>query len=169
MSPLKANSRAGRPGAATISNPITGRSGTGWKTTARSAAPSGSRRKHLNGMSNVHGGAFMAFADYWPVRDGRAGAAGTGRDGSRSVANFSTLRARANCRGHRRHHARRRLEIFMRGLLKSGERPLFTFSGTIKRVNRRTMRPQATLPNSSAPSSQRPASLRLFLPSSIAR
>ena len=28
--------------------------------------------------------------------------------------------------------------IFVRGLLKSGERPLFTFSGTIKRVKRRT-------------------------------
>ena len=27
--------------------------------------------------------------------------------------------------------------IFMRGLLKSGERPLFTFSGTIKRVKGR--------------------------------
>jgi len=27
--------------------------------------------------------------------------------------------------------------IFMRGLLKSSERPLFTFSGTIKRVKRR--------------------------------
>ena len=32
--------------------------------------------------------------------------------------------------------------IFLRGLLKSGERPLFTFSGTIKRVKRRT--PAAT-------------------------
>jgi hypothetical protein len=29
--------------------------------------------------------------------------------------------------------------IFLRGLLKSGERPLFTFSGTIKRVKRRTL------------------------------
>ena len=27
--------------------------------------------------------------------------------------------------------------IFLRGLLKSGERPLFTFSGTIKRLKRR--------------------------------
>jgi hypothetical protein len=29
--------------------------------------------------------------------------------------------------------------IFLRGLLKSAERPLFTFSGTIKRVKRRTL------------------------------
>jgi hypothetical protein len=28
--------------------------------------------------------------------------------------------------------------IFLRGLLKSAERPLFTFSGTIKRVKRRS-------------------------------
>ena len=27
--------------------------------------------------------------------------------------------------------------IFVRGILKTGERPLFTFSGTIKRVKRR--------------------------------
>jgi len=29
--------------------------------------------------------------------------------------------------------------IFMRGLLKSGQRSLFTFSGTIKRVKGRTL------------------------------
>jgi hypothetical protein len=29
--------------------------------------------------------------------------------------------------------------IFMRGLLKNGERTLFTFSGTLKRVKRRTL------------------------------
>jgi len=28
--------------------------------------------------------------------------------------------------------------IFLRGILKSGERPLFTFSGTIKRVKLRS-------------------------------
>jgi acyl-coenzyme A thioesterase PaaI-like protein len=29
--------------------------------------------------------------------------------------------------------------IFLRGLLRSGERPLFSFSGTIKRVKRRSL------------------------------
>jgi hypothetical protein len=29
--------------------------------------------------------------------------------------------------------------IFLRGLLKSGERPLFSFSGSIKRVKRRSL------------------------------
>jgi hypothetical protein len=36
--------------------------------------------------------------------------------------------------------------IFLRGLLKSGDRPLFTFSGTLKRVKWR-------LPAAAAPSS----------------
>ena len=60
----RANLRAGGPGAATISKPITGRSGTGWRTTAASAAPSGSRRSISTACGNVHGGCFMAFADY---------------------------------------------------------------------------------------------------------
>ncbi len=34
--------------------------------------------------------------------------------------------------------------IFLRGLLKSGDRPLFTFSGTIKRLKRRTPAAMAT-------------------------
>ena len=37
------NSRAGAPGAAIISRPITARFGTAWRMTARSAAPSGSQ------------------------------------------------------------------------------------------------------------------------------
>jgi hypothetical protein len=35
--------------------------------------------------------------------------------------------------------------IFLRGMLNCGERPLFAFSGTIKRVKRRT--PAAVEPN----------------------
>jgi acyl-coenzyme A thioesterase PaaI-like protein len=37
--------------------------------------------------------------------------------------------------------------IFLRGLLKSAERPLFTFSGTIKRVKRRSPPVASTTPN----------------------
>ena len=40
--------------------------------------------------------------------------------------------------------------IFLRGLLKSGERPLLTFSGTIKRVKRRTPPATVTTPDSGA-------------------
>jgi acyl-coenzyme A thioesterase PaaI-like protein len=93
--------------------------------------------KHLNGASHVHGGAFMSFADYClfaiatPVLHGPGvtvsfaceflDAAGEGEliEGSGEI-----MRAGGSM-------------IFLRGLLKSAERPLFTFSGTIKRVKRR--------------------------------
>jgi acyl-coenzyme A thioesterase PaaI-like protein len=96
-------------------------------------------KKHLNGMSNVHGGCFMAFADYClfataaPVLDGPGvtlsfacefldGA----REGELVECSAEIMRAGGSM-------------IFLRGFLKSGERSLFTFSGTIKRIKRRTL------------------------------
>src|SRR2546430_11254494 len=94
-------------------------------------------KKHLNGMSNVHGGCFMAFADYClfaiaaPVLDGPGVTVSFGcevldaaREGELVEGTGDIMRAGGSM-------------IFMRGLLKSGERPLFTFSGTIKRVKGR--------------------------------
>jgi len=94
-------------------------------------------KKHLNGMRNVHGGAFMAFADYClfamagPVLDGPGVTVSfacefldAAREGELIEATGEITRAGGSM-------------IFMRGLLKSGERSLFTFSGTIKRVKRR--------------------------------
>ncbi len=46
------------------SKPITGRSGTAWTRPGRCDAQFRVEKKHLNGMRNVHGGCFMAFADY---------------------------------------------------------------------------------------------------------
>ena len=98
-------------------------------------------QKHLNGMNNVHGGAFMAFADYClfalaaPVLQGPGVTVSFGcefldaaREGELVEGTGDIMRAGGSM-------------IFMRGLLKSGERSLFTFSGTIKRVKRRS--PQA--------------------------
>jgi uncharacterized protein (TIGR00369 family) len=95
-------------------------------------------KKHLNGASNVHGGAFMSFADYClfaiasPVLEGPAVTVSFGcefldaaREGELIEGTGEVTRAGGSM-------------IFLRGLLKSGERPLFTFSGTIKRVKRRT-------------------------------
>ena len=95
-------------------------------------------KKHLNGSGNVHGGAFMSFADYClfaiasPVLEGPAVTVSFGcefldaaRDGELIEASGEITRAGGSM-------------IFLRGILKSGERPLFTFSGTIKRVKRRT-------------------------------
>ena len=94
-------------------------------------------KKHLNGMRNVHGGAFMAFADYClfamaaPVLDDPGVTVSfacefldAAREGELIEATGEIMRAGGSM-------------IFMRGLLKSGERSLFTFSGTIKRVKRR--------------------------------
>ena len=94
-------------------------------------------KKHLNGMSNVHGGAFMAFADYClfaiaaPVLEGPGVTVSfacefldAAREGELVEGTGEIMRAGGSM-------------IFLRGLLKSGERSLFTFSGTIKRVKRR--------------------------------
>jgi acyl-coenzyme A thioesterase PaaI-like protein len=95
-------------------------------------------KKHLNGMRNVHGGAFMSFADYClfamaaPVLDGPGVTVSFAcefldgaREGELIEATGEIMRAGGSM-------------IFMRGVLKSGERSLFTFSGTIKRVKRKT-------------------------------
>ena len=94
-------------------------------------------KKHLNGASNVHGGAFMSFADYClfaiasPILEGPAVTVSFGcefldaaREGELVEGSGEITRAGGSL-------------IFLRGLLKSGERPLFTFSGTIKRLKRR--------------------------------
>ena len=94
--------------------------------------------KHLNGMRNVHGGAFMSFADYClfalaaPVLQGPGVTVSfacefldAAREGELVEGTGEITRAGGSL-------------IFLRGLLKSAERPLFTFSGTIKRVKRKT-------------------------------
>ncbi len=96
-------------------------------------------KKHLNGASNVHGGAFMAFADYClfaiatPVLQGPAVTVSfacefldAAREGELVEGTGEITRAGASM-------------IFLRGLLKSAGRPLFSFSGTIKRVKRRSL------------------------------
>jgi acyl-coenzyme A thioesterase PaaI-like protein len=93
--------------------------------------------KHLNGMGNVHGGCFMTFADYClfalasPLLEGPGVTVSFGcefldaaRKGELIECDGEIMRAGGSL-------------IFLRGLLKSGERKLFTFSGTIKRVKRR--------------------------------
>ncbi len=95
-------------------------------------------KKHLNGASNVHGGAFMAFADYClfatsaPILGGPAVTVSfacefldAAREGELIEGFGEITRAGGSM-------------IFLRGILKSEERSLFTFSGTIKRVKRRT-------------------------------
>jgi acyl-coenzyme A thioesterase PaaI-like protein len=95
------------------------------------------QNKHLNGMRNVHGGCFMTFADYClfaiasPVLQGAGVTVSfasefldAAREGELIECDGEITRAGGSL-------------IFLRGFLRSGDRPLFTFSATIKRVKRR--------------------------------
>jgi acyl-coenzyme A thioesterase PaaI-like protein len=94
-------------------------------------------RKHLNGMRNVHGGCYMTFADYCLFAFAAHELQGpavtvsfacefldAAKEGELVVATGGITRAGGSL-------------IFLRGTLHSGERPLFTFSGTIKRIKKR--------------------------------
>ncbi|BAC50985.1 blr5720 [Bradyrhizobium diazoefficiens USDA 110] len=96
-------------------------------------------KKHLNGSGNVHGGCFMAFADYCLFAIGRNALNGRG-----VTVNFA-------CEFLDAGHEGELIEctgevsraggslIFLRGQMASGERLLFTFSGTIKRAKRKSL------------------------------
>jgi acyl-coenzyme A thioesterase PaaI-like protein len=94
--------------------------------------------RHLNGSGNVHGGCFMSFADYClfatatPVIHGPGVTVSFGcefldaaREGELVEGTCEITRAGSSL-------------IFLRGMLTSGERALFTFSGTIKRIRQKT-------------------------------
>jgi len=93
--------------------------------------------KHLNGMKHVHGGCFMTFADYClfalasPVLQGPAVTVAFScefLDAAYEGELIETVGEVTRAGGSL---------IFVRGLLKSGERSLFSFSGTIKRVKKK--------------------------------
>ncbi|MGY4623484.1 PaaI family thioesterase [Bradyrhizobium sp. USDA 4486] len=94
-------------------------------------------KKHLNGSGNVHGGCYMAFADYSLFAiathelDGRAVTTNfacefldAAREGELIECTGEVSRAGGSL-------------IFLRGKMMSGGRALFTFSGTIKRMKRK--------------------------------
>jgi len=95
-------------------------------------------KKHLNGANNVHGGCFMSFADYslfaiaGPVLQGPGVTVAfscefldAAREGELVEGTGEITRAGGSL-------------IFLRGQLRAGERTVFTFSGTIKRVKLKT-------------------------------
>jgi acyl-coenzyme A thioesterase PaaI-like protein len=94
-------------------------------------------KKHLNGMSDVHGGAFMAFADYCLFAMAAPVLQGPGVTVSFACEFLDTAREGELIEGFGEIMRAGGSMIFLRGLLKSGDRPLFTFSGTLKRVKRR--------------------------------
>ena len=94
-------------------------------------------QKHLNGMGNVHGGAFMAFADYCLFAMASPILEGPGVTVSFACEFLDAAREGELVEGFAEIMRAGGSMMFLRGLLKSGERSLFTFSGTIKRVKRR--------------------------------
>ena len=94
-------------------------------------------QNHLNGQGNVHGGCFMTFADYClfafasPLLQGPGVTVSfacefldAAHEGDLIEATGEITRAGGSL-------------IFLRGMLNCGERKLFAFSGTIKRVKLR--------------------------------
>lgn len=88
-------------------------------------------------MRNVHGGCYMTFADYclfaFAARELEAPAVtvsfgceflAAAREGDLVVATGGVTRAAGSL-------------IFLRGIMHTGDKPLFTFSGTIKRIKKK--------------------------------
>lgn len=93
--------------------------------------------KHLNGLGHVHGGCLMTFADYCLFA-----LAARELHGPAVTVSFSSDFLDAAYEGELIETVGEVTRaggslIFVRGLLKTGERPLFSFSGTIKRVKKR--------------------------------
>ena len=100
-------------------------------------------KKHLNGGGNVHGGCFKTIADYClfafaaPILQGPAVTVSfssefldAAREGELVEATGEVTRAGMSL-------------VFVRGMLRSGARPLLSFSATIKRLKRRA--PEAAI------------------------
>ena len=94
-------------------------------------------KKHLNGSGNVHGGAFMSFADYCLFAMAASLLQASGVTVSFACEFLDAAREGELVEGRGEITRAGGSLIFLRGVLKSAERSLFTFSGTIKRVKLR--------------------------------
>ncbi|CAN5471633.1 PaaI family thioesterase [soil metagenome] len=94
-------------------------------------------KKHLNGMQNVHGGCYMTFADYCLFALASRELRGPGITVSFGCEFLDAAREgeRIDCDGEMTRVGGSL--IFLRGILRSEQRKLFTFSGTIKRVKKK--------------------------------
>jgi uncharacterized protein (TIGR00369 family) len=94
--------------------------------------------KHLNGLGHVHGGCLMTFADYCLFA-----LAAHELQGPAVTVSFSCDFLDAAYEGELIETMGEVTRaggslIFVRGLLKTGERSVFSFSGTIKRVKKKS-------------------------------
>ena len=91
--------------------------------------------KHLNGGHFIHGGALMTFADYClfaiaqdELHDGPAVTATFNSEFVASVPAGALIECTGEVIRSTRHL------IFVRGLMRSNGAPIFSFSGTLKRI-----------------------------------
>ena len=94
-------------------------------------------KKHLNGAGNVHGGCFMSFADYCLFATAAPLLEGPGVTLSFACEFLAAAREGALIEGRAEITRAGNSIIFLRGMLTSAERPVFSFSGSIKRVARK--------------------------------
>ncbi|SHL61702.1 Acyl-coenzyme A thioesterase PaaI, contains HGG motif [Bradyrhizobium lablabi] len=97
------------------------------------------KNKHLNGSKNVHGGVFMSFADYCLFAIAGPVLQGPGVTVSFNCEFLDAAHEGEMVEGSGEITRAGKSLLFLRGMLTSAERPLLTFSGTIKRVKLRSL------------------------------
>jgi len=100
-------------------------------------------KKHLNGAKNVHGGCFMSFADYCLFATAAPILEGPGVTLSFACEFLDAAREGELIEGFAEITRAGNSIIFLRGMLSSAERPVLSFSGSIKRVARKIRSPTA--------------------------
>jgi acyl-coenzyme A thioesterase PaaI-like protein len=98
-------------------------------------------KKHLNGARNVHGGCFMSFADYCLFATAAPILDGPGVTLSFACEFLDAAREGELIEGVAEITRAGNSILFLRGMLCSGERPVLSFSGSIKRVKRKVRSP----------------------------
>jgi acyl-coenzyme A thioesterase PaaI-like protein len=97
--------------------------------------------KHLNGARNVHGGCFMSFADYCLFATTAPILNGPGVTLSFACEFLDAAREGELVEGLAEITRAGNSIIFLRGMLSCAERPVLSFSGSIKRVARKIRSP----------------------------
>ena len=94
-------------------------------------------KKHLNGAKNVHGGCFMSFADYCLFATASPILQGPGVTLSFACEFLAAVREGELIEGRCEITRAGNSIVFLRGMLISAGNPVFSFSGSIKRIARK--------------------------------
>ncbi len=94
-------------------------------------------KKHLNGAKNVHGGCFMSFADYCLFATASPILQGPGVTLSFACEFLAAVREGELIEGRCEITRAGNSIVFLRGMLTAAGNPVFSFSGSIKRIARK--------------------------------